>query len=279
LFISYNASKDNQFGLSVGRRIDRPAYEDLNPFIFFVDKYTYQAGNPFLLPQYTNNIELSHTFKGFLTTTINYNHTADAMITTFTQGDSAKGFSRYATIVSNGNLGKVDRAGIAVNARFNPFSWWNSMVFANLNYGRFNGQAGGTNLQVDASSFTLNMNNQFSFAKIWNAELSGFYRSKRRESQLVLMPMGQISAGIGRQILKGKGSLKLNVRDIFLTNRANIDIHYQQTETQTKILKDSRVATVTFTFRFGKPIKDDHQKRKVGGADDEKNRVKAGEGN
>lgn len=75
VYLSYAADKNNQFGLNVGRRIDRPAYQDLNPFLFFLDNYTYQSGNPYLKPQFSNNIELSHTFKGFLTTTVNYSVT------------------------------------------------------------------------------------------------------------------------------------------------------------------------------------------------------------
>ncbi|MEI2747264.1 MAG: outer membrane beta-barrel family protein [Ferruginibacter sp.] len=70
-FISYNANDNNQFGLSYGRRINRPDYEDLNPFLFFLDKYTFDAGNPFLKPMYSHVVELSHTYKQFLTTTIN----------------------------------------------------------------------------------------------------------------------------------------------------------------------------------------------------------------
>ncbi|HEX2532781.1 MAG TPA: outer membrane beta-barrel protein, partial [Chitinophagaceae bacterium] len=54
MFLSYTADKNNQFGLSFGRRIDRPAYQDLNPFLFFLDNYTYEQGNPFLKPQFTN---------------------------------------------------------------------------------------------------------------------------------------------------------------------------------------------------------------------------------
>ncbi len=75
IYMSYTADKNNQFGISVGRRIDRPRYEDLNPFLFFIDRYTYGRGNPYMKPQYTNNLEISHNFKGLLTTTLNYSIT------------------------------------------------------------------------------------------------------------------------------------------------------------------------------------------------------------
>ena len=53
LYLTYDADENNTFTLNYGRRIDRPAYQDLNPFLFFLDQYTYQAGNPYLQPQYT----------------------------------------------------------------------------------------------------------------------------------------------------------------------------------------------------------------------------------
>ena len=75
--INFEADSLNQFMLSVGRRIDRPAFQKLNPFLFIINKYTYQQGNSLIRPQYTWNMELSHVFKNMLTTTIGYSTTKD----------------------------------------------------------------------------------------------------------------------------------------------------------------------------------------------------------
>ena len=77
LYISYNSDKNNIFGLSYGRRIERPNYSDMNPFQFFLDQYTYRKGNPFLTPQFSHNVEFSHNFKGKLNTTLNFTETTD----------------------------------------------------------------------------------------------------------------------------------------------------------------------------------------------------------
>ncbi len=68
-FISYAINKSNSLTLSYSRRITRPNYQDLNPFTYFLDSLSYRQGNPYLLPQFTHNIELSHSFKGKLITT------------------------------------------------------------------------------------------------------------------------------------------------------------------------------------------------------------------
>ena len=272
VFLSYSASEKHQFGFNIGRRIDRPDYQDLNPFLFFLDNYTYESGNPFLRPQYTNNVEISHTYKGFLNTTLNYSRTKDFFTETFEQ-------SGYATIVRNGNIGMRQNAGISMSAQVDVKKWWSASLYGNYNYSSFKGELYGETIHVNASNVLFNVNNQFKFTKGWSAELSGFYRTKGVEGQIVIEPLGQMSAGVSKQLLKGKGSVRLNVRDIFYTNWAKGHINFQQTEASFENKRDSRVAGISFTYRFGKPIKGPQNDRKKGGADEEQSRVKAGGNN
>lgn len=278
IFTSYAADKNNQFAFSAGRRIDRPAYQDLNPFLFFLDVFTYQAGNPFIKPQYTNNFEISHTYKNFLTTTINYSHTKDFMNETFEQAQNANGTKGYATILRQGNIGSRNTAGISVSAQVPVTKWWNASLYTNYNYNKFQGRLNGNGeyINVAASNVLFNMNNQFKFNKGWSAELNGFYRTKGVEGQIIIQPLGQLSAGVGKQVLKNKGTLKLNVRDILYTNKAVGDINFENTLAHFVQTRDSRIVSLSFTYRFGKPIKGVQQRRKIGGADEEQNRVKVG---
>jgi len=272
LFLNYNASEKNQFGFNFGRRIDRPAYQDLNPFLFFLDNYTYQAGNPFLKPQYSLNVELSHTYKSFLTTTLNFSRTDNFFTETFEQ-------SGYASIVRNGNIGVRQGAGISVSAQLNIRKWWSASLYGNYNYTNYKGELYGEMLNESASNILFNINNQFKFDKGWSGELSGFYRSRGIEGQIQIDPLGQLSTGISKQVMKGKGTVRLNLRDIFYTNWVQGSINFQQTEATFKNKRDSRAASIAFTYRFGKPIKGPQNNRKKGGAEDEQNRVKAGNSN
>lgn len=269
VYLSYATNKSNQFGLSLGRRIDRPDYEDLNPFLFFIDNYTYEAGNTFLKPQYSNNVELSHTYKNFLTTTVNYSRTTNFFTETFEQ----KGF---ATIVRKGNIGVRQNAGLSVSAQVPVTKWWTSVLYANYNYNTFKGELYGEMLNVTASNILFNVNNQFNFKKGWSAELSGFYRSKGVEGQVEISGLGQASAGVSKQVMKGKGSIRFNLRDIFYTNWVSGNISFQETDAHFVNKRDSRVGSISFTYRFGKPLKGMQNNRKKSGAEDEQSRVKAG---
>jgi hypothetical protein len=84
--------------------------------------------------------------------------------------------------------------------------------------------------------------------------------------------MNQISTGVAKQILKNKGSLKLNVADIFFSGRQKGVVNIQNTVAAFRQMRDSRNVGITFSYRFGKPLK--IQQRKSGGAGDEQNRIK-----
>jgi iron complex outermembrane receptor protein len=271
LYVSYQANAKNSFSVNYGRRIDRPAYQDLNPFMFFLDEFTYQAGNPYLQPQFTQNIELSHSYNNILTTTLNYSNTKNFFSETFEQ-------SGQATIVRNGNIGKRQNAGVAVSAQVPVKKWWTAILYTNANYTSFTGMLYGENINVNATTVMVNLNNQFRFDKGWGAELSGWYRTKGVEGQIIVQPMGQAAAAVSKQMLKDKASLKLAVRDIFYTGVVKGFINFQQTQASFQNSRDSRQVSLTFTYRFGKPFKA-AQARRTGGASDEQSRVKVGGNN
>jgi len=271
-YVSYNANDKNSFGASFGRRIQRPDYEDLNPFLFFLDKFTFGAGNPYLRPMYSNVYELSHTYRQFLTTTVNYSHTKDLFNETFDQLNTAT--DSFATVVRQGNYGVMNNLSVSMNAQIKVFKWWTSMLYAEGRYQEFKGDLYGATLNVEGKTFMVNVNNQFSFKKGWSAELSSFYRSKNVEGQLIMKPMNQVHLGIKKDVLKNKGSVKLGVRDVFGPMRAKGNINFKNTEASFRQFGDNRSVTLNFNYRFGKPIKG-LKNRKSGGAGDEQNRIKS----
>lgn len=269
-YVTYQANEKNQFTLNYGRRIDRPAYQDLNPFLFFLDQYTYQAGNPYLQPQYTDNVELSYGFKHWLTATLNYSQTKNFFTETFEQ-------SGQATIVRHGNIGNRQNAGIAVSAQVPVTKWWMAILYSNVNHDRFTGMLYGQNLDVSATTLLLNVNNQFTFPHGWSGELSGFYRTKGVEGQVIVDPMGQGTVAISKKILKDKASLKLAIRDFLYTNQVHGYINFQETDATFENRRDSRMVAMTFSWNFGKPMKGmSNGGRRNGGAGEEESRVKAG---
>ena len=269
VYVSYQMNDKNTFSANYGRRIDRPDYGDLNPFYYFLDEYTYQVGNTLLQPQFSDNIELSHTYNGFLTTTLNYNKIHNVFTDVIKQITSER-----KTFQTRENLASKTNYGIAVSANFPVTKFWSTNLYSNVNYNAYSGVLEGGNLEIDATTFMANMNNQFKLNNGWSAELSGFYQSKGIEGEIIINPMWRLDAGIQKLILKKKGSLKFAIRDIFNSQNFGGSINYQDIDINLKNISDSRTFSLTFSYRFGKPIKN-QQQRRTGGASEEQNRVKS----
>jgi hypothetical protein len=212
---------------------------------------------------------LSHTYKHTLTTTLNYSYTQNFFTETFQQ-------SGQATIVRNGNIGSRQNAGIAVSYMLPIAKWWTAVLYSNVNYNKFTGMLYGQNINVAATTLLLNVTNQFNLAHGWSGELSGFYRTKGVEGQIIIEPLGQGSVAISKKIMKDKASLKLAVRDFLYTNNVKGYIDFQETDATFHNRRDSRQVAMTFTWNFGKPLKGMTGGKRNGGANEEESRVKTG---
>lgn len=271
--IGYNYSEKNQFNFSYSRRITRPDYDDLNPFVFFLDSLTYGQGNPYLQPQFTHNFELSHTFNRFLTTTLNYTQTDD-IITQLLKQDTEK----KITYQTQDNFSKMKQIGIAVMANFPVEKWWNVNFYGNVFNNHYQGLYQNDPIDIQFTSFMTNITNSFTLGKGWGAEISGWYRSKAAEGLLVANEMWAANSAITKQLFKKKATLKVGIRDIFWTQQFSGYAKYSDVDVTVDSRRDSRQFNASFTYRFGKK-NIAPERRKRGGAGDEQNRVKSGGGN
>lgn len=279
--VGYNASEKNQFHFSYSKRISRPNYDNLNPFIYFLDSLTYGQGNPYLQPQFTHNFEVSHTFKRILTTTLNYTVTND-VITQMLKQDTEK----RITYQTQENFASMKQLGLAVMVNTPIKKWWNLNLYTNVFNNKYNGmyisQENGamvnTPIEIQFTSFMVNMTNTFTFSKGWSAEVSGWYRSKAAEGILVANDMGALNAAITKQVMKKKGTVKLGMRDILYTQQFSGYAKYADVDVVLASKRDSRQVNLSFTYRFGK-TNIAPARRKNGGAGDEQNRVNSGGGN
>jgi outer membrane receptor protein involved in Fe transport len=266
-YITYQADSANGFTFTAGRRIDRPAFQTLNPFTFIINKYTYQNGNPYIIPQYSTNLELSHQYKEWLTTTVSYSIVKNYFSQIFLN-DTITGLLYY----SQGNVGRTHNLGLSSTVILSPTKWWSFTLQALYNHKELKGFKGDTNFKSDINQLNISMSNQFIFAKIYNGELSGFYTTRaRNDLQEELYPTGQLSLGVSRPVLKKKGTLKLSLRDIFYTNAMEGLTQFPKATEYFILRRDTRVINIAFTYRFGKAYKTG--KRSSGSAVDEMERV------
>lgn len=246
-FLSYAFNKNNQLTLTYSRRVNRPNYEDLNPFIYFLDSLTYRKGNPYLLPQFSHNIELSHTFKGKFTTTLNYSKTTDVISEIIRQNAEEK--ITFATVE---NISQFQNIGIAVTAPLKWADWFSTNVFVNVFNNHYKGMYNADPIDLSSTAYMINVTNSFTFPKGFTAELSGFYRSKTVDQLMTMNEMYQMTIGLQKTLMKGKSTVRLNFRDPFGWQKFGGYTKYGNADITIKNRWDTRQVSASFTYRFGK---------------------------
>jgi len=246
---TFNKNPMKQWTVSYSRRIDRPAYQDLNPFEFKLDEYTFMKGNTSLRPQYTNSVSVTNVYKYKLTSKLSYSHVSDVFTQLVDTTEKSKSF------MTKKNLATQDI--ISLNVSY-PFMYKNYSLFVNLNsyYSMYKADFGGGNrvINLDVFSYNLYMQNSLKFGKKkdWTVELSGFYNAPSIwQGTFESDAIWSIDGGIQKSLFKGKANLKTSVSDIFYTLRwkgsSNFAGQYMVASGQF----ESRQFKVNFTYRFG----------------------------
>ncbi len=253
-FFNYKIKEDQTLGVSVSRRIDRPGYSQLNPFLFLIDVTTYATGSPSLLPQFTWSYEMNYTVKG-INIGLAYSHTTNSqniaiarfkdVFPTIPQADNV-------TVQIPINLSSSDYYGVTVAAPIRVNKHWNMINNANLYYNHFNGTLGSTTLNNGKPAFDYRVNNTFTLGKGWTTELNGNFTTGGQYGFMVLDPQWGIAAGVQKSIFKNKATIRFNITDIFWTNLPKAVITYTNYIEKWHAYRETRVANLTFTYRFGK---------------------------
>jgi iron complex outermembrane recepter protein len=268
VFFRHILSKKSTIILSYSRRIDRPSYQELNPFRSFLDPYTYQQGNPYLQPQFTNSLELTHAYEGSLTTSLNYSTTDQVITQVIKQSDNEQ-----TTFQTVDNLAKQRIIGFSTILPVPISNRINMMNYVSFTHKQFSGEFLGQQLDQSRLVFLFNNTTTFSFSKGWSAEIGGFYQSKSFYGILDLLPIYAFNAGFQKQMMDKRATIKFSISDLFRTNINRLNLVYANLDTQVRNWSDTRIATISFNYKFGKTTVSSTV-RKTTGAEDEKNRVK-----
>ncbi|MBG6236143.1 outer membrane receptor protein involved in Fe transport [Pedobacter sp. CAN_A7] len=271
IFLNQDISKNHSMGLSYSRRIDRPDYGSLNPFVYYVDLYSYQFGNPFLKPQYTNSFELSYSFKKTLNATLGYSHTSD-VITEVLLSDTAK----KTIFISNENLATQDSYNLNISSPLPITKWWSTNNNLTVFYNRFESpNLANAPYKSGRLAFNFNTNQTITINPTTNFELSGFFVSKQVYGTLLIDPMYAIDMGLSKNFMDKKLNIKLAANDVFNIRKNKITSALPSQNYLVRIKWESQVFRATVTYRFGSTnIKG--ARERSSSADAEARRVKSG---
>ena len=244
---TFNKNPMSQFGITYSRRIDRPAYQDLNPFEFKLNDYTFMKGNTQLRPQYTNSFGLTHTYKYKLNTQLNYSHVKDIFTQLPDTTEKSKSF------LTKKNLATQDIVSLNISYPY-QYKWYSFFVNLNSYYSIYKANFGGgdRNVNLDVFALSFYMQNSFNLGKGFKAEVSGFYASPTIwQGTFKSIAMYTIDGGLQKNILKGKGMLKASVSDIFHLMKWKGSTGFSGQFNEASGRWESRQFKLNFTYRFG----------------------------
>ncbi|KQC01340.1 outer membrane beta-barrel family protein [Pedobacter sp. Hv1] len=266
-YLSYKANEKNTWTINYGRRLRRPDYESLNPFVKFLDRYTFEQGNPNLRPQFSHNIELLHMFSNLITTTLNFTRTNNIIQVVLEQNENTN-----QTFGKQVNIANQQQYGIAVNL-FKQIKNFSGNFYVNVYNNEFKGIINNSFVTIGATTATFNTTVAYKFTNGITTEINGFYRTAGLEGIFRIRALGAVNLGASMPLFKNKATIRISARDIFWTQKALGKVQFGTIDTQFQQVPDSRTVGLTFSYRISKG-KLSNSKRKAGSADDEQNRVK-----
>jgi hypothetical protein len=268
ILIRRTINDKNDIGFSFSRRIDRPEYDNLNPFLVYSDQYTYSQGNPLLNPQFTNKAELSYVYNEQVNVSLGYSHTSD-VITHVVETDVKTNVTTQTVL----NVQQQNNYTMNIYSPYKITKWWDG--YANLNgvYRtiRSDSLLGGT-LDKRKFAYTVKTTQNFRIAVGYKAELMTSYQSSRIYGIYTIRPHYTTDFGVSHSFDQKRASIKVSVSDIFNTGTFRSYTNYQASNVLTFQHPESRIRRVTLNYNFGSARHKalEHE----GGTDDVRGRVK-----
>lgn len=246
-YVTYVPNDNNSFSLNFSRRIRRPDFDYLNPFVIKTSPYYYSEGNPFLKPSFLNNLEFSYIRKQNWTSSIYY-----SQVTDFGQElsiiDPSTNITKYTPL----NYANTSQIGFSTYYNFKKWSWWNNITGFNVNYqtvkskiGLIQSIGGGNGYFYTNNDFTLNKSKSVFFGLNYGLQLPGQYQIFHISSLNIL------DASMKFLFLKKSISLTITGEDLLNAQKPLITYKSNGIINNNKSYSDTRGFRIGLSYKFG----------------------------
>lgn len=238
-----DSKKDLEFSYS--RRISRPTYNDIAPFVFFWGPTTFSSGNTALLPAISDALKAGYHVKRWIIS-LQFSHSKNEIGFLQPESDSASNL-----IYRSQNLKYLNTLGLVNSLSFNLAPWWEVQTNLTAQYLVAQTLHLQNNTRISNYGVNLNIINSLKLPKDFAIEVSGMYQSKTLWGISEFLAVGSLNAGIQKKL--GKGVLRLSIDDIFNTNnwRFKTNLPANNLNSYFDYNFHSRYARLTYTRSFG----------------------------
>jgi outer membrane receptor protein involved in Fe transport len=245
--ITMDLANENAIQLSYSRRVRRPVYNDLSPFMTFSDSRNFSSGNPDLNPEFSDVFEIGHIKyfdKGSFTSSVYYRNTngkIDRIRTVNTDGNS---------INMPENLLWEKAFGTEFTSGYSPFKWWK----LDFNFNLFHADIDGSNIRktykASTNSWFVRQTSRFMFSKNFDVQLRGNYEAPQKTAQGKRKSLSYVDFSMSKDVFKGNGTLNLNVLDVFNSRRLRSITTGNNFYTEAMFQQRRRQVNLTFNYRI-----------------------------
>jgi len=243
--ISQQLDKNNLLTAFYKRTIRRPDYQDLNPFVGYVDQFFYSTGNPFLKPEYINTYQLSDLVADKYKISLMMLVTDHFFNTVFEQDNITKVYTS-----TKANLGTHYQYQVEFNLPVTITPWWNISATVDIFHEKY-----GYTLDTVSSKLTnganIYLSQTFKLSKRLTLQLYDQYESSSYYVISQYQPLFYMNAGISYSILHGKGTFRLAASDIFNTDYNKYRTTYANLNITERDQLSTHFITATFSYHFG----------------------------
>jgi outer membrane receptor protein involved in Fe transport len=244
---TYNLPRQHAIQISYSRRVRRPQYNDLSPFMTYSDRRNFFSGNPNLNPEFTHAFEVGHIKyfdNGLLTSSVYYRHTTGKILRI-----------RLVDTLGNSttlpfNLAVENSFGAEFTGSYSPVNWWK--LDGSLNF--FRAITDGSNLdntyQSDTYSWFARLMSRITLWKNTDFQLRGNYEAPQQMPQGRRKAIATLDLALSKDILKNNGTLTLNVLDVFNSRRFRSITEGTNFYTESNSQGRLRQINLTFNYRL-----------------------------
>ena len=245
LFLNHKINDQNSWVTSYSRRIGRPSFFQLAPFVLFNDPNNFYSGNISLLPSFTDAVKLEYRHKSILFS-LQYSHDKNSI--TLFQPEISDDNKQVSTAQ---NLSYQDNFSAVLSFPIQVTKWWeiqlNGIASKNIIKALYTENP----LTLSVHTFNFNGTQKFKISKTFTAELSGFYQSRGLFGILEAKPYGSVDIGLEKSFTNS--SLRLSYSDIFGTNKwgFSANLPEENLDIYTKLDFETTILSVTYMLNFG----------------------------
>ncbi len=244
--VSVKPKENNSLSLAYSRRIDRPLYHDLNPFVYLLDELSFWAGNPFLQPQLTHRVSLQYAYKSSTVVGLAFSH-SDRYLTRITDT-----IETIKIVMVPRNVGIQKNISLSLTQNISPARWWdvtfNGTLYHLHNKITFDKYR---NFDLKQLAGRINVQQTFKMPYKFTGEITTSFNSKRLTgANDITKETSTIDLAIQRKLLKDKGTVRLVFNDIYRGSRANSIQNYSGFYLRSYGYYESRQVRLNFTYKF-----------------------------